>query len=115
MQNDAPIIQKLYDFYRELYLIIEKMPKKDKYALGQKLDKTTLDFLELLVVASNNKDEKLVYLNKGSSKLDVLKILLRLAEEIKAVPTTKYLSLELKLQEIGKMLGGWIRSTKMPL
>jgi len=41
-----------------------------------------------------------------------LKILIRLAEDIKALPTKKYLYLEELLQEIGKMLGGWIRSIR---
>ena len=114
MQNEAPIVQKTYDFYRELYLSVEKMPKKDKYTLGEKSQKTTLDFLELLISASYSKS-KLLILEKASAKLEVLKILIRLANEIKATDTKKYLHLEEILQEIGKMLGGWIRSTKASL
>lgn len=113
-QTDAPIIQKTYDFYKELYLIVEKMPKKDKYALGQRLDVTTLNLLEILIAASSTKKEKIVWLNKASIKLDLLKILVRLCFEIKTIDQKKYLKLEEILQEIGKMLGGWIRSTKAP-
>lgn len=112
-QNDAPIIQKVYDFYRELYLTVEKMPKKDKYTLGEKLQKTTLDLFELLIAASYlERTQKSTYLQKASIKLDLLKILTRLTHEIKAIDNKKYLLLEEKLQEIGKMLGGWIRSIR---
>ena len=112
-QNDAPIIQKVYDFYREFYLAVEKMPKKDKYTLGEKVQKTTLDLLELLIAASYcQKSEKAGILNKASVKLDLLKILIRLANNIQAIQMKKYILLEEKLQEIGKMLGGWIRSLK---
>lgn len=112
--HDAPIVQKLYDFYRDLYLAVEKMPKKDKYTLGEKTQKTTLDLLELLIGAGYvNKDLKTVTLERASVKLDVLKTLLRLAHELKATDTKKYLVLEEHLQEIGRMLGGWLRSTKM--
>lgn len=112
-QNDIPIIQKIYDFYKELYLEVEKMPKKDKYTLGEKLEKTTIDLLELLIAASyNQKNQKLIYLDRANVKLDLLKILVRLAQDIKTIPTKKYLHLEELLQEIGRMLGGWIRSLK---
>lgn len=92
--------------------MIEKMPKKDKYSLGQKIEQTNLEMIELLIGAGSNKDKKLLYLEKASIKLDLLKLLIRLAEEIKAIPTKKYLHLQEILQEIGKMLGGWIRSIK---
>ena len=115
MQNEIPIIQKTYDFYRELYLVVEKMPKKDKYSLGERLQKTTLDLLELIITASFlERVTKSAYLEKSSIKLDLLKILIRLTHEIKAIDNKKYLLLEEKLQEIGKMLGGWIRSIKAP-
>lgn len=112
-QNDAPIVQKVYDFYRELYLAMEKMPKKDKYTIGQKLNNTTLDLLEMLIAASNTRNEKLALLDQASVKLDFLKLIIRLSEAIKAIDQKKYLKLESFLQEIGKMLGGWIRSTRV--
>jgi four helix bundle protein len=113
MQNEIPIIQKIYDFYREIYLAVEKMPKKDKYTLGEKLGKTTLELIELLIMASYaHKEEKNIFLGKANAKLELLKILVRLAEEVKAINTKKYLLLQEKLQETGKMLGGWIRSLK---
>ncbi|PIP30689.1 MAG: hypothetical protein COZ25_05045 [Ignavibacteria bacterium CG_4_10_14_3_um_filter_37_18] len=111
--QDTPVIQKVYDFYKELYLIVEKMPKKDKYALGLKIQNTTLDLLELLIEASNLREqEKLIPLRKSIAKVDLLKILIRLSYEIKAIDIKKYLTLEENLQEIGKMVGGWIRYLK---
>ncbi|MDD5731432.1 MAG: diversity-generating retroelement protein Avd [Patescibacteria group bacterium] len=113
--HSPSIIQKVYDFYAELYLVVEKMPKKDKYALGEKLQKITLDFLELLITASNkSKDKKYPFMELASTKLEVLKITIRLSHEVKAIPTSKYHSLEERLQEIGRMLGGWINSIKTP-
>jgi len=112
--QEVPIIQKIYDLYREVYLAVEKMPKKDRFSLGQKIEQINLDLIELLIGAGSNKDKKLLYLGKAAIKLDLLKMLIRLAEEVKAIPTKKYLHLQEILQEIGKMLGGWIRSTKAP-
>lgn len=94
-------------------MVVEKMEKKDKYTLGEKIETTTLDLFELLIEASYGlKDEKISPLNKATVKLDLLKILICLAENTKSIPTKKYLFLEEKLQEIGRMLGGWIKSVK---
>jgi len=61
---------------------------------------------------SNNKTETLY---KISNKIDLLKILLRLAKDTQAFTNKSYLELSEMLQEIGKMLGGWIRATKQSL
>lgn len=81
--------------------------------MGEKTQKTTLDLMELLIEASyTEKGKKIFALDQAAVKLDLLKILIRLAQDLKAIPTNKYLLLEEKLQEVGRMLGGWIRSTK---
>src|SRR3989344_580656 len=56
-----------------------------------------------------SKQAKLPYLQKAVAKLDLLKFFLQISWEIKAMDTKKYISLSEKLDEIGKMLGGWIR------
>jgi len=113
MQNEIPLTQKIYDFYRALYLIIEKMPKKDKYSLGTKAERCTLDLLELVLEAGNvTSDDKKNLLNKASTKTDVLKLLIRLTYDLKAIDQKKYLKLEEQLQEVGRMIGGWIKSLK---
>ena len=48
----------------------------------------------------------------ANGKLDLLKLLVRLAYEIRVIDEKAYLILEERLQEVGRMLGGWIRSIK---
>jgi hypothetical protein len=86
-------------------------PKTKRYTLGQKLDNTTLEIFELLFSVPTSPNKTLT-LQQISTKLDLLKILLRLSKDSLALTDKKYLELQLILQEIGKMLGGWIRSTK---
>ncbi len=111
MSSDVPIIQKVYDFYREFHQTIPQMPKHDRYTTGEKIGNKTLDLLKDLIYASRtDRKNKLGHLEEAAAKLDLIKLLLRLAEDLKAISTKKYLTLSEKLQEIGKMLGGWIRS-----
>ncbi|HEY4694840.1 MAG TPA: diversity-generating retroelement protein Avd [Candidatus Nanoarchaeia archaeon] len=110
--SDVPIFQKLYDFYKELYLTQLKFPKAHKYTLGQTLGNNSLELFELLFLAGRRQDERLELLEKADAKLESLKTLLRLAKDTQCIDNNKYLHLESFLQEIGKMLGGWIRHTK---
>jgi hypothetical protein len=54
-------------------------------------------------------------LGKADLKLKILKLLVRLAYESKAWDEKKYILLEEKLVELGKMLGGWIKATQNPV
>ena len=112
MHRDAPIIQKTYDFYKAFYATVRLFPNEEKYAIGGKIKNTILEILELLIEAGFRKTEKIPLLEKASIKLDSLKIFIRLTYEIKLINQKKYIQLEEPLQEIGRMLGGWIRSCK---
>ena len=108
---DIPIFTKLYDFYQKLSFYVIKFPKTKRYTLGQKLDNLTLEIFELLFsipIAEN----KTYTLQQISIKLDLLKILTRLSKDSQSLKDKNYLELQSLLQEIGRMLGGWLKSTK---
>ena len=108
---DIPIFAKLYDFYKNLSQCVENFPKTKRYGLGQKLDQIAIKLIELIIRASYlQREQKPPILEKSIVSVDVLKILIRLAKDNKALDNKKYLQLESNLQEIGRMLGGWKRS-----
>ncbi len=109
-----PLLHRIFEFYKLTYQYIQLFPKKDKYTLGHKIDNLILDTMELILLAANSqKEKKYIVLQKASLKIDLLKILIRLAKEVKSLDNKRYVQLQEELQEIGKMLGGWIRSIKL--
>ncbi|MBI3495482.1 four helix bundle protein [Candidatus Berkelbacteria bacterium] len=106
-----PIVQKLYIFYRDLHAAVLLFPKVDKHSLGQILQNKSLQLIETILIASRlNSNAKKNMLIQANGQLDLIKLLIRLAHEIKIIDHTKYLSLQAYLQEVGRMLGGWLRS-----
>jgi len=85
--------------------------RSEKYTLGEKIKNL---IIELLVIAMKSalspKNKKLPLLNKIDNKIFILKTLIRLSKETKSLDIKKYILLEEKLQEIGRMLGGWMKS-----
>lgn len=110
---NIPIFKKTYELYKTFYSYKYFIPKQDRYGIWQKNENLILDILEGIFMASNlSKAEKLPTLEKTSSKLNLLKILIRLTKDIKVIDNKKYFVLETALDEIGRMLGGWIKSVK---
>lgn len=115
-KNDLPIIHKLIETYKLWQEFLPNFPKSSKYTIGEKTDRLFVEVLEYTYVASYlQSNKKLDCVNKSSIKLDLLKFFLRIAWEIKSLDNKKYILISEKLDEIGKMLGGWIRQIKEKL
>ncbi len=111
---DIPIFQKTYELYKLFYQFVVTFPKRDRYSLGQRLENSIIEFLEAIIKASQlTKIEKLPVLQNASIKLDVIKVLIRLCNDLRILDTKKYLTLQALIQEIGKMLGGWIKASSI--
>lgn len=54
-----------------------------------------------------SRQEKAPYVRLAIRKTDTLKILLMVLWETKSLDNKKYIALSEKIEEIGKMLGGW--------
>ncbi len=84
------------------------MDKISRFSIGLKIDSFFVQTIENLFTASYKTEErKTIYLNKASDVFDLLKFMLQIAWEIKALDNKKYIVLSQVLIEIGKMLGGW--------
>ncbi len=112
-QFGLSIIQKLVAIYKLWHGFLSDFPRDSRKTLGQKIDGLFLEVIENIIKAGySDKAEKEIFLKRASVKLDLLKFFLQVAWEIKSVDNKKYINLSEKLNEVGKMLGGWIRSIK---
>ena len=66
----------------------------------------------LFMAGSLSMVQKLPLLQKSSGKLDLLKFFIQLTWELKILDNKKYILLSEPLNDIGKMLGGWIKNTE---
>jgi hypothetical protein len=108
---DIPIFHRMYDLYKMLHSYQPQIPKSERYTLWQKCENTTLALLEALIETGHQKGDGRVQSLYGiSNKLDLLKVLIRLAKDTRTIDSAKYLEIQTVIQEIGKMIGGWIKS-----
>ncbi len=110
---DVPIFKKSYDLYKTFYGYRTTVPKQDRYTIWQRCDNTILDIIEGILRASQTaKVQKPAILETVSVNVNLLRVLIRLAKDTRAIDTKKYVTLQEMIDEIGRMLGGWLRSCK---
>ncbi len=111
-ENDIPILKKSYELYKTFHDYRKIVPKAERFTVYERSETTILDILECFFEAGYTKGVgKTVLLEKASVKLNLLRFLFRLMKETKTFDNKKYVALQAIIDEIGRMLGGWIRST----
>ena len=93
------------------YMALQQFPKSEKFSMAQEIKRTMLAMLTQIVRANRSRDKKTL-LCEIDTELEILRTQVRLAMELGFLPLKKYETWSGHLAEIGRMLGGWIKSVK---
>ena len=103
------ILQKVFDMIQYAYPALAQYPKSEKFGIATDIKHILDEMLELTIEA-----QKKYYKKTTLQELDVciakLKAYLRLSFILKFLPTKKYEVWSSMVVEIGKMLGGWMKT-----
>jgi four helix bundle protein len=108
MLDDLIIFQKTYDLILWIFPMINRFPKKQRFVLGQQIENELLEIIEDIILA-NNERSKIEILKRISVRLDTLRVLVRLAKDLRFLSIKQYGNAALKINEIGKLLSGWMK------
>ena len=103
-----PVLSKVKESYLLWYQFYQDLPKLHRHSLGQRIDTLFIEIIEAISAASFlSRTEKHPYVRLAIKKSDTLQVLLMILWETKSFDDKKYIALSVKLDEAGKMLGGW--------
>ena len=77
--------------------------------LGERLERTLYDLLETLVQARYTK-ERQPLLTRANLALEVLRFQVRLAKDLQCLAKNSYAHAAGRIDEIGRLVGGWLKS-----
>lgn len=104
------MVLNLKDTYGVWQGFLPHFPKAHRFTLGSKIDEVFLHAIEYCFLASYSKyPEKLLLVDRCIARVDLLKLLIQLALDVKALDTKKYEKIARALYDTGRMLGGWRR------
>lgn len=108
------LIPKIEDYIEYVLNIITKLPRTEKFNIGNEYKKSMYEILEnsLYMAKVNNSEDKkeiLKTLNYIDSKLTCQRIYLRIMKKQKWIDENKFNISINKIYEIGKIVGGLIK------
>jgi len=103
-----PVLIKVKDAYLLWYTYYQDIPKLHRHSLGYRIESLFVEIIEAIAAASFlGPTEKHPHVRLSIRRLDALKILMMILWETKSLIDKRYIALSIKLDEIGKNLGGW--------
>jgi len=97
------------DAYILWYSYYQILPKLHRHSLGQRIDTLFVEIIESIATASFlTPQDKPPYIRLSIRRIDTLRVLLMVLWETKSLDDKKFIALSTKIDEIGKMLGGWM-------
>ena len=109
--ENLKLFQRSYDYYEWIYPHLKNFPKSERFTLVQHIENTLLDFIGEVIMARKSADT-LEHLKEADQNLEKLKVFLRLSKDLEFISIGQYEESSKKLEEIGKILGGWINSAE---
>ena len=91
---------------------LSNYPKKYKYTLGDRILSIKLDILERIIEAKYTSRKKEYFLRQANILLEKLRFLIRLSKDLNCISIKQYEETSKRINEIGKMVGGWEKHIK---
>ena len=126
MNSEAQLNRKVVDLIKLANIYLNHFPKHEKYALAQRIRNTAYDVYDLITESQKRYHKKTTL-----SSLDIaherLRMQLHLAHQLgyfafkdgrrhiengEVLADKRYLAISRMVDEVGRMIGGWIAKTK---
>ena len=111
MSKEVDAITRLYDYLLWMIPKLDKFPRNQKFVLGDRVETTMLDILELLLDAAYSR-KKQVALRQANLKLEKLRYLVRLSKDLKLINHRAYELSAREINNIGSSIGGWLKYSR---
>lgn len=114
MSSEMVIFSRTYDLLLWIIPHCEKFPKFHRNGITQRLQDTILDFTEMLYDANaHHGKDRLKYLQQADAHLNKVRLYLRMIYQLRWLSVGQYEHVSHMVAEIGKLLGGWIKQSRV--
>ena len=113
MKEQPIVILKTRAFIKMIIPVVDDFHRHQRFILGARIENQALDLLDLLLETYYGpKSAKRNKLYTANLLIEKMRHLLRLTYELKYINSKKLDQLMDLLLEIGRMIGGWLKSLK---
>jgi len=110
--SELPVYKLGYDLLLAIYARTKLFTREHKYTLGEKLKNETLELLINIYKANKSKQAtRLQYIENARQNTEVVRLLLRVAKDIKIIGIKGHVALNVQVEELSKQLFSWQKYT----
>ena len=109
--QELKIKQKCEDMIIYSYTALRQYPRAEKYGMAADTKAAMYELLRLIIVC-NKKYYKKTTMQEVDTQLDIIRSLVRMAFKMKYINFHKYEVWTARLDEIGRMIGGWAKAQR---
>lgn len=109
--TDLIIYKKAEGLLDFVYPVLKNFPNAEKFALSQEIKQAFYALLRNIMLANNIRNKRRMYQEEVDAYLKLLLVLFTVAKKQKYITQKKNLQIQQRLTEIGKILGGWMKSS----
>ena len=107
-------MEACYQLLLWLVPTLEKFPCSQKFLLGDRLQTQALAVLDHLIAATYLPRERQRHLQAANLALEHMRFGLRLAKDLKHLDFARYEHAARSLDEVGRLVGGWLKAQAAP-
>ena len=111
--DELIVITKAYDLILWSCNHTGKFPRNHRFVLGERIERNLYDLLEILIRAKYTKQRQEL-LEQANLVLEILRFQMRLAKDLQCLEVQSYGFAAKAIDEIGKLVGGWLRIVSKP-
>src|SRR5262245_7427163 len=112
--QDMQVIDRTYEFTVWTCEHIARFNRAHRFTLGDRLERQVNRVLEGLLRARYDRRERLCLLRQVNVELELLRFQFRLARDLKCLSLDSYGYSARVVNEVGQMVGGWLKKSGPP-
>lgn len=113
MAESDNVLTKMHDLLLYALPQIGQFPRDQKFILGDRIETRLLEVQERCIRAYYSRDKR-AHLTEANLTLEVVRHLVRLCLAMKLLPAKRFETLSRKVDEVGRMIGGWLKQALRP-
>jgi hypothetical protein len=109
--DNLPVYKQTYDLLLQLFRVCQNMERDYKFTLGENIKKEIIALI-INVYRANCREnrEKILMLQGGRENVEVIRLLLRLLQDLKQIGLKEFISANEKLESVSKQMTAWTNS-----
>jgi four helix bundle protein len=112
--KESPIFARLHDLLLWLLRATRKLPREYRFTLGEQISRQGFALQDALIAAGLERKRQADHLLQADIALTSLRKTLLLCHELQLLDAGQYRHVSEMIQEVGRLLGGWRKTTGAP-